>query len=95
MIYVDSLRDWGWKYGPSCHLGTDDHSPAGIQALHDFAARIDCQRRWFQNRPRFPHYDLTGRLRVAAIALGAIEISGHDMVRQCTAPRQKQGEAAS
>ena len=69
-IYVDKLRNWGWKYGKSCHLITDGPN----EELHEFAARIGMRREWFQASSSGPHYDLTARRRAHAVRLGAIEL---------------------
>jgi len=69
MTYVDTLLDYGWRLGPSCHLMADS-----LDELHDMAARLGLKRRWFQDDPRLPHYDLTTRRRAAAVHLGAREV---------------------
>jgi hypothetical protein len=70
MIYVDVLRDWGWRLGPSCHLITDGPN----EELHAFAARLGLRRGWFQPSPSGPHYDLTASKRALAVRLGAVEL---------------------
>jgi len=71
MIYVDTLIDYGWKLGPSCHLLADE-----IDELHEFAASIGMKRSWFQMGAggQVPHYDLTAWRRKVAVSKGAIEI---------------------
>jgi hypothetical protein len=68
-VYVDKLRDWGWRLGPSCHLITDGPN----EELHAFAARLGLKRSWFQTDGD-PHYDLTAGKRRQAVRLGAIEL---------------------
>jgi hypothetical protein len=68
-VWVDELVDYGWRLGPSCHLLADTRDE-----LHDFAGRLGLRRSWFQDKPRLWHYDLTAGRRVAAVALGAIEM---------------------
>lgn len=68
-VYVDELRDWGWKHGPSCHLLADT-----VGELHEFAGLLGLKRAWFQRDPR-PHYDLVESNRKKAVRLGAKEIS--------------------
>jgi hypothetical protein len=70
-VYVDALRDWGWKLGPSCHLITDGPN----EELHGFAARLGLKRSWFQASPSGPHYDLVASKRRLAVKLGAIELN--------------------
>lgn len=80
-VYIDTLRNWGgsatfqWKH--SCPLYGDD-----LDELHGFAARIGMKRKWFQDRPRFPHYDLTSRRRRKALEVGAVEETTREMVRR-------------
>lgn len=75
-IYVDQLRNWGWRLGPSCHLFTDGPN----EELHAFAARLGLKRDWFQRSASGPHYDLTGPKRTKAVQLGAIEATDREMV---------------
>jgi len=70
-VYVDALRDWGWRLGPSCHMIADT-----LDELHAMADRIGLQRRWFQNKRSGPHYDLTRSRREMAVAAGAVELEG-------------------
>jgi hypothetical protein len=74
MIYVDPLRDNGWKLRGhrtlNCHLFAD--SP---EELHEFAARLGMKRAWFQDDRRLPHYDLTPARRQEAVRLGAMEMT--------------------
>lgn len=74
-VYVDKLRDWGWKYGKSCHLWADTN-----EELHEFAERIGMKREWFQKSTSGPHYDLTAGRRAKAVKLGAIECDDRTMV---------------
>ncbi len=67
-VYVDELRNYGWRLGPSCHLFADTEDE-----LHAFAARIGMKRSWFQDKS-LPHYDLVVSRRTRAVMLGAIEI---------------------
>lgn len=68
-VYVDALRDWGWRLGPSCHLIADTN-----EELHEFARRLGLKRSWFQAKASGPHYDLTAGKRSLAVRLGAIEL---------------------
>lgn len=74
-VYVDCLRDWGWRLGPSCHLIADT-----LGELHAFAAKLGLKRAWFQNKRSGPHYDLTVSKRQAAVALGALELENREFV---------------
>lgn len=74
-VYVDCLRDWGWRLGPSCHLIADT-----LDELHAFAARLGLKRAWFQNKRSGPHYDLTASKRQTAVVLGAVELENREFV---------------
>ena len=50
-------------------------------SLHEFASRIGCRRSWFQDRPGFPHYDLTPEHRDVALHAGAVDIKLRDLIR--------------
>lgn len=63
-------------------MGTDDHTDAGLAELHAMAERIGMRREWFQNKPHYPHYDLTESLRAAAVAAGAVEVDPYEFVRR-------------
>lgn len=85
MILVDDLVDYG--RGPRghtvwCHMGTDDHGPDGLRELHAMADRIGLRRSYFQDKPGFPHYDLTPSRRRAAVGYGAAEVSAQEYVRR-------------
>jgi len=75
MTYVDSLIDWGWRLGPSCHLIADT-----IDELHSFADRLGMRRSWFQDDPKLRHYDLTAKRRAVAVRLGAVELDRREFV---------------
>ncbi len=73
-VYVDRLRDYGWRHGPSCHLIGDT-----VEELIEFAVRIGLRREWFQPRSS-PHFDLTAEGREIAVFHGAIELSQRSFV---------------
>jgi hypothetical protein len=53
---------------------------ADVQELHDFAESLGLQRRWYQGPSSgWPHYDVTEKIRQAAIRAGAIEIQYRDL----------------
>lgn len=74
-VYVDELMNWGWTYGPSCHMYADT-----LDELHQVAQRIGLRRDWFQDHTVMPHYDLTVGKRAAAIRAGALEHTRQEMV---------------
>jgi hypothetical protein len=73
MIFVDELRKWPHAKhrcftDGSAHLTCDGH----LIELHDFAAGIGLRRKWFQDHPFHPHYDLTAENRGRALKAGAL-----------------------
>ncbi len=96
-IYIDPLIAWPQKatsgkrfFGEgkqSCHMSVD--ADADLEELHLFAEKIGLQRRWFQNRPGLPHYDLTPTRRAAAVRAGAIEVEHAEFFRNCRRPIEK------
>ena len=86
--YVDDLQVWpnarGIFRAGSCHLAADT-----LDELHEFAARLGMRRAWFQSgNGRHPHYDLVKSRRDRAVALGALEVSGRDLVLMWRAQRE-------
>ena len=73
-VYVDNLRDYGWRHGPSCHLIADS-----VEELIEFAMAMGLQREWFQANST-PHFDLTAEGRRLAVEFGAIELSQRELV---------------
>lgn len=71
-VYVDqlcpSIRSAKWRHDKACHLYADD-----VKGLHSFAVAIGLKPWWFQDRPGFPHYDLTAGMRKKAVTRGAVE----------------------
>lgn len=78
MVMVDELKVWPHARPPfhrgSCHITTD----GPLEELHALAARVGLRRRWFQEHPTAPHYDLTPPRREAAIAAGAVFVSARE-----------------
>ena len=81
MVYVSelqrSIKNKNWIWLQHAYLIADT-----VQELHDFATeKLGLRRSWFQNNnKRFPHYDLTARMRQKALVHGATEKSARDMV---------------
>jgi len=73
-VYVDSLIDYGWKLGPSCHMTADT-----LEELHEMADKIGMKRSWFQKSKKdVPHYDLVASRRKLAVKYGAIELTRNE-----------------
>jgi len=68
MIYVDSLINWGWRLGKSCHLIADSE-----EELVEFAVKIGLKPEWIQ-RKGATHFDLTQSKRKLAVKNGAQEL---------------------
>ena len=60
-----------------CHMVGDT-----LEELHEMADAIGVQRRWFQNRRNFPHYDICKSKRERAVARGAVLISSKELVKK-------------
>lgn len=73
-VYVDAPV-WPFRGMMMCHMFADR-----VDDLHAMADRIGVQRRWFQNKPGFPHYDICKSKRVLAVALGAVEVDRRQFV---------------
>jgi len=89
-VYVDSIVQWPtrlrcFRQG-SCHLAADT-----LEELHTFARRLGLRRSWFQDHPVLAHYDLTPGRRAAAVALGAVELEGKEMIRRIGRRRRRGG----
>jgi hypothetical protein len=72
MIFVDEIKvyeiskilRWGKKWS---HMWTDGN----VEELHKFAEKIGLKRIYFQDKPRFPHYDIIPSKRQKALRNGA------------------------
>lgn len=80
MILVDALTGYDTKMRHTswCHM-VSDHGEA---ELHAFAARLGLKREWAQLRPAhsMAHYDLIPGVRSRAVAMGAREVTGRELV---------------
>ena len=74
MVYVDDTEH---KFGRMimCHMVADT-----LPELHSMAAQIGLARRWFQNKPLHPHYDICKTKRALAVSAGAIEITQRETI---------------
>lgn len=78
MVYVDDMRA---QYGRMimCHMVADT-----LDELHAMADKIGVSRRWFQNKPGHPHYDIALSKKKLAIQFGAQEITTRQLVAHLT-----------
>jgi hypothetical protein len=82
-VYVDNLRDYGWRHGPSCHLIADS-----VDELIEFAVAIGMRAEWFQPKST-PHFDLTVEGRALAVQNGAIELDKRGLIKKLRELRKK------
>ena len=87
-VYVDILRDYRWKHGPSCHLIADS-----VEELIEFAVSMGMRAEWYQPKSS-PHFDLTAEGRAIAVRNGAIELNNREFVAKLRELR-KNGKADS
>lgn len=80
-ILVDEAI-WPYRGALYCHMISDLPGQAGIDELHTFAARLGLKRSWFQDKPRWPHYDLSKNMRRLAIRYGAQSVTAREMVER-------------
>ncbi len=85
-VYVDNLRDYGWRHGPSCHLIGDS-----VEELIAFAVGLGMKKEWFQPKSS-PHFDLNADGRKIAVENGAVELSQRDFVAKLRELRAKRKE---
>lgn len=73
MVYVD---DMAAPYGRMVmyHMVADT-----VEELHAMADKIGVSRKWFQNKPHHPHYDVSKGKRALAVRYGAKEIDSHEL----------------
>lgn len=57
-----------------CHMAADT-----IDELHAMADQLEL-RRWFQDKPGAPHYDICKASRKKAVSLGAVEVSRRELL---------------
>lgn len=62
----------------NCHMFSSD--PRDVVELHKIALAIGLKAWFFQEHSSYPHYDLSSRMRDAAIRAGAIPISKKESI---------------
>ena len=82
-VYVDTLFDYGWRHGISCHLIADT-----VTELKSFAVGIGMRPEWYQAKSS-PHFDLTAGGRALAVEHGAIELDRRAFVDKIRELRKK------
>lgn len=81
MILVDGVTQHeapGLRYKRWSHMVSD----VGPDELHAFAAKLGLKREWSQERPKASahHYDIVPTKRALAVRLGAVEVTGRELV---------------
>jgi hypothetical protein len=81
MILVDGISTHaapGLRHKRWSHMVSD----TSAQELHAFAAKLGLRREWSQERPKASahHYDITPPKRALALRLGAVEVTGRELV---------------
>jgi hypothetical protein len=75
--YVDAIREYpdaGLRHTRFCHLLADTR-----EDLHAMADALGVPQRFFQDHPWRWHHDLPEALRSRAVALGAHEVTMHEV----------------
>lgn len=73
MVYID---DANISYGRMimCHMVADS-----LEELHEMAERLSL-RKYFQDKPRKPHYDICLKKKNLALRLGAVEVRSRELI---------------
>ena len=82
-VYVDDCM-LSWRGKLWCHLVADS-----LDELHTFAAALGLRRAWFQDKTRYPHYDVTDNMRKKALAMGALHGDDVDIISRAKKLRQE------
>lgn len=77
MVYIDRPRTvyFRGRYRRTVHC-----TARQLDELHDFVLQLGHQRRFFQDLPGKPHYDLFDEMIEQALALGAVQVPNRDFV---------------
>ena len=73
-VYVDKPLH-RYRRMVMCHMLADTD-----EELHDMAAKIGVNSKWFQANASTPHYDICKAKRAHAVALGAIQVTRRELV---------------
>ena len=77
MIYIGTRE---YKYGRMLmsHMISDE----SLEELHEMADSIGINRKWFQDKPNRPHYDISKAKKQLAIKLGATIVAEREIVKK-------------
>lgn len=89
MIYVDEPNLTYRRSNEWCHMFSDELADPCTE-LHRFAIQIGLNHSWFQNPAPgdHPHYDVSPKYRVLALANGATFKPGKEWIRDIVRPRR-------
>lgn len=76
-VYVDNPRHPLTHRGrrmKMCHMVADSY-----EEMHDMASKLGV-RRYFQDHPKHPHYDICASNREKAISLGAVPVDSKTLL---------------
>jgi len=73
-VYVD---DANIPFGRMimCHMVADT-----LDELNSMADVIGVNRKWFQDHPKHPHYDISRMKKALALQNGAIEVTSKELI---------------
>lgn len=77
MVYIDDYNA-PFRRMIMCHMGSPN-----LDELHAMAAAIGVARKWFQDKGRYPHYDICLSKKKIALRLGAVEVDARELMRLC------------
>lgn len=77
-VYVGTIE---YSYGrmKMFHMATDGDETE----LHAMADKIGIKRKWFQNKPNRPHYDICKSKKALALSLGVCEVNDRELITKC------------
>jgi len=84
-MYIDTLATFAPVHGHTAwaHMGTHDHSPQGLDALHACARRPGLTRVWFQDKILHPHFDIILRKQADSLRLGTVRVGSKAYIKHC------------
>lgn len=78
-VYVDSAQI------PYCGMLMNHLVADTLPELHAMARALGLKPEWFQDKARWPHYDVCASKRAKAIKLGAIPVTGRQLIERLRA----------
>lgn len=75
MVLVGKYK---YRYG---RMYLSHMAASSLKELHEMADAIGINRKWFQNKPGKPHYDICQAKKQKAIDLGAKLVSDKEIIR--------------